>query len=366
MPGVSGARKLHLGACALGRAIDARGDALDGERPLCGRSVSVELHAPTPNEREPIATPLWTGMRAIDGLLTLGRGARIGIFGAPGAGKSTVIEAIVDGCVADAIVIGLAGERGREAQRWIERRDERITIVCATSDRSARERVAAAHVAIAQARALCERGLHVLFVLDSLARVAAASREIAVGAGESVGRGGYPPSVFAGLARLVEGAGAMRCGSITLVATVLEDGDERDPVSEAARSLLDGHIQLSMRLAEAGRFPAIDVPASSSRTMDLVAHEEHVRAARSLRRAIALLQRIDDARALGIQPADRASRAAIQIEAGLEAFLRQDRGVVDRRETLRELSALADVFERSQLGNVALIAGSQAPDTIVG
>ena len=354
-----------MGACALGRAIDANGDPLDGERPLRGRSVSLELRAPLPNQRDPIATPLWTGIRVLDGLLTLGRGARIGIFGAPGAGKSTVIEAIVDGCVADAVVVGLAGERGREAQRWIERRNERTTIVCSTSDRSATERLAAAHVAIAQARALCERGLHVLFVLDSLARVAAASREIAVAAGESAGRGGYPPSVFADLARLVEGAGAMRRGSITLVATVLGDGDDRDPVSEAARSLLDGHVQLSLRLAEAGRFPAVDVPGSSSRTMDLVAGEEHLRAARSLRHAISLLARIDDARSLGIQPVDRASLAAIALEPGLEAFLRQDRRVVDRSETLGELTALADSFERSQLGNVALMAGSQVPDRIL-
>ena len=245
-------RRLFLGTCALGRAIDAFGAPLDGGPPLLGRTVALALRAPRPNEREPIERPLWSGVRVLDALLTFGRGARLGIFGPPGAGKSTLVESIVDGCAADAVVVGLAGERGREAQRWIARLDERTTIVCATSDRPASERIAAAAVAIAQARALCDRGLHVLFVLDSLARVAAAAREIAVAAGESVGRGGYPPSVFATLARYVECAGALRCGSVTLVATVLSDGDERDPVSEAARSLLDGHIAAFVR-ARTGR-----------------------------------------------------------------------------------------------------------------
>ncbi len=350
-------RRLFLGTCALGRAIDAFGAPLDGGPPLLGRTVALALRAPRPNEREPIERPLWSGVRVLDALLTFGRGARVGIFGPPGAGKSTLVESIVDGCAADAVIVGLAGERGREAQRWIARLDERTTIVCATSDRPASERIAAAAVAIAQARALCDRGLHVLFVLDSLARVAAAAREIAVAAGESVGRGGYPPSVFATLARYVECAGALRCGSVTLVATVLSDGDERDPVSEAARSLLDGHIELSSARAQAGRFPAVDVPRSSSRTMDLVAAEEHRRAASQMRRALALLERMEDARALGIEPTDGVSRAAIAIEARLEAFLCQS-GRADCRETLRELLELAGTFERSQLGNVAMNGGS--------
>ena len=174
----------------------------------------------------------------------------------------------MSGCTADAVVVGLCGERGREAQRWIERRDARTTVVCSTSDRPAKERIACVEVAFAHADALRDRGLHVAFVLDSLARFAAALRETATARGESVGRGGYPASVFAQLARFVEIAGPLRGGSITLIATVLSDGDDRDPVSDAARSLLDGHLQLSPRLAAAGRFPAIDVPASASRTME--------------------------------------------------------------------------------------------------
>ena len=133
---------LALGTCALGRAIDSGGAPLDGGPPLSGRRVALLRAAPLPHERIPVERPFWTGVRAIDGLLAFGRGARIGIFGAPGSGKSTLLESLVSGCAADAVVVGLCGERGREAQRWIERRDARTTVVCATSDRPARERIA--------------------------------------------------------------------------------------------------------------------------------------------------------------------------------------------------------------------------------
>lgn len=338
-------QRLALGACALGRAIDAHGSPLDHGPLLQGRNVRLELRPPRPHDRVPITMPLRTGVRVVDGLLTIGRGARIGIFGAPGAGKTTLIESIVAGCAADAIVVALVGERGREAQCWIERRDDRTTVICATSDRPPQERLLAAHVAVVHAGALRERGLHVLLVIDSLARFAAASREIAVAAGEGAGRGGYPPSVFAQMARLVEVGGALEHGSITLIATVINDGDDRDPVSEAARSILDGHIALSTRLAETGRFPAVDVPASASRTMEAVADQSHLCAARSVRRALALLDRIDDARALGIEPADRSARTAIAVESRLEAFLRQGRSICEYDATLSELAQLALLLE---------------------
>ncbi len=345
MDGVIASRALALGTCALGRAIDATGGPLDHGPLLRGRNVPLELRSPRPNDRVQISTPLWTRIRVVDGLLTIGRGARVGIFGAPGAGKTTLIESIARGCEADAIVVALVGERGREAQRWIERRDDRTTVVCATSDRPALERVTAAQVAVVHAGALRERGLHVLLVLDSLARFAAAAREIATAAGESVGRGGYPPSVFAQMARLVEVAGALDHGSITLVATVINDGDDRDPVSEAARSLLDGHIALSTRLAQAGRFPAVDVPASASRTMEAVADRSHVQAAQRVRQALALLDRIDDARTLGIEPAERAARIAIAAESRLEAFLRQGRAASGHGATLTGLMQLGTLLD---------------------
>ncbi len=341
---MTGAERIALGTCALGRALDARGAALDGGPPLRGRRVSLELHSPAPNERSPVATPLPTGIRVIDGLLTIGRGARVGIFGPPGSGKTSLIESIAGACEADAVVVALVGERGREAQQWIERRDRRTTIICATSDRCALERIAAARVAVAHAAALRERGLHVLLVIDSLARCAAALREIGIAAGESSGRGGYPPSVFANLARLVEVAGVLKAGSMTLVATVIEDGDDRDPVSEAARALLDGHITLSRRLAEAGRFPAVNVLASASRTMQAVADSAHLRAALAVRRAIALLDSIADARALGFAAESEPARVAIAAEPALEAFTRQHDGCEQYAATLLRLRELAELL----------------------
>lgn len=338
---------LHLGTCALGRAIDAQGLPLDNGPPLCGRRVPLASCPPLPSQRRPVSAPFWSGVRAIDALLTLGRGARIGIFGAPGTGKSTLVESIVRGAWCDAVVIALVGERGREAQRWIAMLDDRSTVVCATSDRPFAERIAAARVAVVHAAALRERGLDVVLVLDSVARVAAALREAGVASGESTGRGGYPPSVFAELARLLEVAGPTAHGSITLIATVLNDGDDRDPVSEAARSLLDGHIALSLRLAEKGRFPAVDVCASTSRTMEYVAAEDHLGAARRVRHALALLDRIDDARALGIEPAERSALAAIAVEPSIERFLRQENVACAPDDTVAELIAIAERFNEA-------------------
>jgi flagellar biosynthesis/type III secretory pathway ATPase len=182
--------------------------------------------------------------------------------------------------------------------------------------------------------------LHVVLVIDSLARVASALRETAVAAGESAGRGGYPPSVFAQMAQLLEVAGELFAGSMTLIATVLSDGDDRDPVSEAARSLLDGHIALSAALAHAGRFPAVDVLRSASRTMETVADTAHVRAARRVRFAIAELARIEDARSLGIEPVERSVLAAIAAEPRIHAFVRQPRVVTRPNAMLEQLYEL--------------------------
>jgi flagellar biosynthesis/type III secretory pathway ATPase len=322
-----------LGTAAFGRALDARGAPLDGLAPVDGVDVCVGAPAATPAERSAIVEPLWTGVRCIDALLTIGRGARIGIFGAPGAGKSTLLETVVRGARADAVAIGLVGERGREAQRWIAARDDRTTVICATSDRPAHERVRAAELLMAHACLLATRGLHVLAVLDSLARYAHALRELAIARGEGVGRGGYPPSVFARTA--------------TLIATVLTDGEDRDPVSESARSLLDGHLALSSRLAHAGHFPAIDVLASASRTMDAVASAEHQRAAALVRAALARLDRCADARSLGIDPADLQTRIAIAAEGALERLLRQGSEAAAAAATLEALRQTADMLEEA-------------------
>ena len=333
---------MPLGTALLGRAIDARGLALDDGPPVRAGARSTALTAPAPAQRSAIDTPFWTGIRAIDALLTIGRGARIGVFGPPGCGKSTLLHLLMRGSYADAVVVALVGERGREAEEWMRLCPRYGSIICATGDRSAAERVHAARVAMAQAHALRSRGLHVLLILDSLARFAAAAREVALACGESAGRGGYPPSVFADLARLVEVAGAAHRGSITLVATVLSDGDERDPVSESARSLLDGHITLSTRLAHAGRFPAIDLLASTSRTMSEVVDCAHENDARLVRAALAALAQTEDARALGIMPADAQALRAVAVEPQLEALLRQGKQPVRPVESLSSLAAAAD------------------------
>lgn len=335
---------MPLGTVLLGRAIDARGEPLDGGSAACGPRRAIGVGAPSPAERRAIDTPFWTGIRAIDALLTIGRGARVGIFGPPGCGKSTLLHLLMRGAHADAIVVGLVGERGREAEEWMRVCPRHASIVCASSDRSAAQRVHAARVAVAQAHALRARGLHVLLILDSLARFAAALRELALASGEAVGRGGYPPRVFADLARLVETPGALERGSITLVATVLSDGDERDPVSEAARALLDGHIALSAARAQAGRFPAIDLLASTSRTMEYVADQPWLDDARLVRSAAAALVHTEDARALGILPAGGFPLRAVAAEGELESFLRQGKLPVPPDESLSALAALADTL----------------------
>lgn len=342
-----GALQCILGYAALGRAIDAAGGALDGGPPLAGRPRPLDADAASDLRRPPVRTPFTTGIRAIDGLLVLGRGARVGLFGAPGVGKTTLLETIAAGAAGDAVVVGLVGERGREAATWLDRLDGRTTIVCATSDRSAPERVRAAELAMAQAVALRDRGLHVVLILDSLARYVAALRETRVALGEAVGRGGYPPAVFAELARFLERAGTAPRGSITLLATVLSDGgDEREPLGDAARSLLDGHIVLSPEIARAGRFPAIDVLASTSRTMHDVVDPGHAAAAAVVRDALARLHASADARAVGLGSLedDPALAAAVACEPALRAFLEQ-RGAAAAGETRDGLFALAEALE---------------------
>jgi type III secretion protein N (ATPase) len=333
-----------LGTSLLGRAVDAQGAVLDGGRPI--RSARRAFHSSgiSLGDRRPCAELFSTGVRAIDGPLGFGRGARIGVFGPPGAGKSMLLEAIVRGAEADAVVVALIGERGREAERRLERLDARTTIVCATSDRPPAERVRAAELAFAQAEALRERRLDVVLVVDSLARIAGAAREIALAVGEAPGRGGYPPSVFASVARLLERAGPTTRGSITLVASVLSDGpDEHDPVSEAARAALDGHLVLSERLARSGHFPAIDVVKSASRTLADCASGVHLDAARTVRAAAAVLDESRDARGLGIDLAagDPFLAACLAHERRLNAFLSQSDVPSPLSETLAQLMALA-------------------------
>ena len=338
--------RLPLGTPLLGRAVDACGAPLDGRPAPRGRRIAVDGPPHEPGERRPCRDVCWTGVRAIDGPLALARGARVGVFGAAGTGKSALLDAIVRGACADAVVVALVGERGREAERRLAGLGPRTTIVCATSDRAPAERVRAAEVAFAQADALRGRGLDVLLVVDSLARICAAAREMMLGLGEPAGRGGYPAGVFALLARLLERAGAVGAGSVTLVATVLSEGpDEHDPVSEAARAALDGHLVLSDRLARAGRFPEIDVARSASRTLAEVASAEHLEAARILRSAVAALDESRDARSLGLSSADPFLARCVAQESAIEAFCRQGATPCPPHQTLTELLRLADTLQ---------------------
>lgn len=337
------AQSCSLGFGALGRALDATGAPIDARGPLDALRTPVRIAPAAAIERRPVEVPFWTGVRAIDGLLTIGCGARIGIFGAPGAGKTTLLETIVSGARADAVVLALVGERGREAATWLARANARTTIVCATSDRSAAERSRVADVAMAQAVTLRDRGLQVLVIVDSLARYCGALREQRVALGEPVGRGGYPPSVFADLARLLERAGNGSRGSMTLIASVLSDGaDEREPLSDAARSFLDGHVLLSTDLARAGHFPAIDILASTSRTMHAVVRAQHKEDAAVVRASLALLEQTKDARRLGfVNQADPALARAIAFSGDIDCFTAQTASSTPT-QTLAELATLAE------------------------
>ncbi|MET3133332.1 type III secretion protein N (ATPase) [Oxalobacteraceae bacterium GrIS 1.11] len=312
-------------------------------------TVPVIRDAPKAIDRPRIVTALPTGVRAIDGLLTLGRGQRVGIFAGPGCGKTTLMAAIARGCQADAIVFGLIGERGRELNEFLQHElDEELVkktiIVCATSDRTSMERARAAFTATAIAEGFRARGKHVLLLVDSLTRFARAQREIGLAAGEPPARGGFTPSVYTMLPRLVERAGSTQEGSITAMYTVLVDGESSsDPIGDEAKSLLDGHILLSKKLAEQGHYPAIDVLASISRTMSNVAQRPHMKAAFHFRELMAryqemeLLIRLGEYRAGGDPLADK----AVALRQRQIDFLRQDtRGQSPFPETLEQMTAL--------------------------
>jgi ATP synthase in type III secretion protein N len=293
--------EIALGSFLLGTVLDGMGRPLGaGSMPPAHAYRSLERHAPDPLTRPIIDTALPLGVRAIDGLLTCGRGQRIGIFAAAGGGKSTLLGMICDGSLAaDVIVLALIGERGREVREFLdhtlsEEARRRCVVVVSTSDRPALERLKAAYTATTIAEYFRDQGKNVLLMMDSLTRFARACREIGLAAGEKPAAGGYPPSFFARLPRLLERAGPAETGSITGIYTVLVEGDNlNEPVADEVRSILDGHIVLSRKLAEANHYPAIDVGASVSRIMGQVAREEHVRLAACLRRLMAAYREIE-------------------------------------------------------------------------
>lgn len=325
------ADRIPANASLLGRVLDAHGRPLDGGEPIVPLP-DRPLVAPSPNpmEREVIETPLESGVRAIDGLITLGMGQRMGIFAAAGGGKSTLLAMLARHAKADAIVIGLIGERGREVREFVndalgEEGLARSVVVVATSDSPAMERVRAARAATAIAEGFRAQGQHVLLLMDSVTRYARALREIGLAAGEPAVRRGLPPSVFAELPRLFERAGTDKNGAITALYTVLTEGEEEDPVGEEVRSLLDGHIHLSRHLGARGHFPAIDIGTSQSRLFRKLAGSGQVAAAEAVRAMLAKLSEIELLLQMGEYKSgdDQLADAALAQRDAIDAFLRQ-------------------------------------------
>jgi type III secretion protein N (ATPase) len=311
--------------------LDARLQPLDGLPPV-DASATQPLYAAAPNpmERQRIDTQVETGVRAIDGLLPLGRGQRIGVFAAAGGGKSTLLGTLARQAQADVIVIALIGERGREVREFIEDNlgEEglaRSVVIASTSDRPALERARAAHAATAIAEGFRAEGKHVLLLMDSVTRFARALREIGLASGEPPVRRGFPPSVFAELPRLFERTGCDAHGAITGIYTVLLEDEEDDPVGEEVRSLLDGHVILSRKLAARGHYPAIDVLVSQSRLMGQLVGDGERRAALSFRAMLAKLNEIELLLQVGdYKPGqDALADRAIARRDELDGFLRQ-------------------------------------------
>ncbi|MGF7146934.1 type III secretion protein N (ATPase) [Sphingomonas zeicaulis] len=345
-----GEDRVPVGDSLLGRVVDARLRPLDGGPPISAdRFRPLYGEAPNPMQRARIDRTVETGVRAIDGVLPLGRGQRIGVFAAAGGGKSTLLATLARQAEADAIVIALIGERGREVREFVE--DNlgteglaRSVTVVATSDRPALERARAAHAATAIAEGLRAEGRHVLLLMDSVTRFSRALREIGLATGEPPVRRGFPPSVFAELPRLFERSGTDDAGAITGIYTVLLEDEEDDPIGEEVRSLLDGHIYLSRKLAARGHYPAIDILASQSRLMGQLTGPEQRAAANALRTHLAKLDEIEILLQVGdYKPGQdlAADRALAQREA-LDAFLRQP---LDERVALPTTLALLRGFD---------------------
>ena len=340
--GLGQAPDFPAGEGLIGRVLDAVGNPLDDAGPLhvIGREP-VHRAPPAAMDRIPIRQPLSTGVRALDGMLTVGLGQRIGIFGGSGVGKSTLIGMMTRNTSADVVVVGLVGERGREVGEFLtdalgEEGRRRAVVIVSTSDQSPLLRMRAALAATSVAENFAAAGKDVLLVLDSLTRFAMAARDVGLAAGEPPTAKGYTPSVFNRVAKLVERAGRFRRGSITAFYTVLMEGDDQqDPVVDAVRSFVDGHVMLSRSLASEGWYPPIHVLDSISRLMPAIATAEHLQAARALRRSMALYDRASDLIRIGAYKAgtDADLDRAIALQPIIRELLTQN---AEQRTSLEE------------------------------
>lgn len=323
---------VDAGPGLLGRVLNGLGHPIDGKGPLLDvERVPLAAEPPDPLSRQTIHDPLETGVRAIDGLLTIGKGQRVGIFAGSGVGKSTLLGMIARHTSADVNVIALLGERGREVRDFIDNSLgpeglAKSVVVVATGDQAALVRARGALVATAIAEHFRDQGQHVLLMLDSVTRVAMAWREIGLATGEPPTTKGYPPSVFASLPRLLERAGNSEFGGITGIYTVLVDGDDfNEPVADATRSILDGHIVLTRKLAAAGHFPSIDILESKSRVRDQIISRTHRSAAESFLKTEAVYREKEDLIAVGAYQSGSNHRvdSAIRNRDKMMAFLQQ-------------------------------------------
>ncbi|MBE7939214.1 MULTISPECIES: flagellar protein export ATPase FliI [Ramlibacter] len=349
-------RRLPMGEALLGRVIDPSGAPLDGRGPLFGtRTEPLDREPINAMDRDPVREPLDVGVRAINALLTVGRGQRLGLFAGSGVGKSVLMGMMARYTRADVTVVGLVGERGREVKEFVEdilgeEGLRRAVVVAAPADLPPLMRMQGASYATALAEYFRDRGLNVLLLMDSLTRYAMAHREMALALGEPPATKGYPPSVFARLPQLVErtGNGLHGCGSITAFYTVLTEGDDpQDPVADNARAILDGHIVLSRAIAEQGHYPAIDIEQSISRVMHNVTDAQQLREARMLKALYARYQRNRDLLAVGayVPGADPQTDLAMRMQPQMAAFLQQDMregaSITDSRAALAAIMALA-------------------------
>ncbi|WP_342625456.1 flagellar protein export ATPase FliI [Bacillus subtilis] len=324
--------RVKVGTGLIGQVIDAFGEPLDGKLLPKGLSpVSTEQSPPNPMKRPPIRKKMGVGVRSIDSLLTVGKGQRIGIFAGSGVGKSTLMGMIAKQTEADLNVIALVGERGREVREFIEKDLgkeglKRSIVVVATSDQPALMRLKAAYTATAIAEYFRDKGQNVMFMMDSVTRVAMAQREIGLAAGEPPTTKGYTPSVFAILPRLLERTGANEHGTITAFYTVLVDGDDmNEPIADTVRGILDGHIVLDRALANKGQFPAVNVLKSISRVMSNISTKQHLDAANKFRELLSTYQNSEDLINIGAykRGSSREIDEAIQFYPQLIQFLKQ-------------------------------------------
>ncbi|HET7809712.1 MAG TPA: flagellar protein export ATPase FliI [Steroidobacteraceae bacterium] len=347
------AGSVPVGPGLLGRVIDGNGVPLDGLGPIQSEErVKLLGQAINPLERHPIDTPLDVGVRSLNALLTVGRGQRIGLFAGSGVGKSVLLGMMARYTSADVIVVGLIGERGREVKEFVERilgpeGRRRSVVVASPADNPPLIRLHGAWLATSIAEYFRERGLSVLLIMDSLTRFAQAQREIGLAIGEAPATKGYPPSVFARLPALVEraGNGSKGKGSITAFYTVLTEGDDQqDPIADSARAILDGHVVLSRRIAEAGQYPAVDIEASVSRVMHEIIPHEHAELARRFRQTLGIYQQNRDLINIGAyqKGSDARIDQAIELWPAMQKFLMQQ--IHERVSHADAVNALRQLF----------------------